>query len=257
MKRGHIAAIVAEASHSAPGRAVTADLAGLAARTIAGVDIGAARRAAADFLSALGIDVDREEMRETPARMAPAYAELFSTLPLQLTTFASDEGLRRAGAGPGDPVPHGLRASPAAVLRPGARRLPARRAHRRVVQAGPAGRIFLGPSASPGAADQAGRRVPGRPAPGPGSGGGARGGALVHDSARRAAHGAKTVTSSTKRFRHSTVWASSSHAAARMILAAVASYDLRAFDALQRVNARGTFVVIQQASLQPRDGARS
>jgi GTP cyclohydrolase I len=65
------------------------------------------------------------------------------------------------------------------------------------------------------------------------------------------AHGAKTVTSSTKRFRHSTVWASSSHAAARMILAAVASYDLRAFDALQRVNARGTFVVIQQASLQP------
>jgi len=42
-----------------------------------------------------------------------------------------------------------------------------------------------------------------------------------------------------------------------MILAAVASYDLQAFDALQRVNARGTFVVNQQASLQPRDGARS
>jgi hypothetical protein len=60
------------------------------------------------------------------------------------------------------------------------------------------------------------------------------------------AHGAKTVTSSTKRFRHSTVSASSSHAAARMILAAVASYDLQAFDALQRVNARGTFVVNQK-----------
>ncbi len=68
------------------------------------------------------------------------------------------------------------------------------------------------------------------------------------------AHGAKTVTSSTKRFRHSTVSASSSHAAARMILAAVASYDLQAFDALQWVNARGTFVVNQQASLQQRDG---
>ena len=39
-----------------------------------------------------------------------------------------------------------------------------------------------------------------------------------------------------------------------MILAAVASYDLQAFDALQRVNARGTFVVNQQASLQLRDG---
>jgi hypothetical protein len=66
MKRGHIAAVVAEASHPAPGRAVTADPAVLAARTITGVDTGAARRAAADFLSALSIDVDREEMRETP-----------------------------------------------------------------------------------------------------------------------------------------------------------------------------------------------
>jgi hypothetical protein len=38
-----------------------------------------------------------------------------------------------------------------------------------------------------------------------------------------------------------------------MILAAVASYDLQAFDALQRVNACGTFVVNQQAPLQLRD----
>ena len=87
MKRGHIAAIVAEASHPAPGRAVTADAAVLAARTIAGVDIGAARRAAADFLSALGIDVDREDMRQTPARMARAYAELLAAQPFRLTTF--------------------------------------------------------------------------------------------------------------------------------------------------------------------------
>src|SRR2546426_11071055 len=57
MKRGHIAAVVAGASHPAPGPAVTADPAVLAARTIAGVDTGAARRAAADFPSALGIDV--------------------------------------------------------------------------------------------------------------------------------------------------------------------------------------------------------
>ena len=58
----------------------------------AGVDIDAAIRAAADFLSALGIDVDREEMRETPARMARAYAELFDVPPLRLTTFPNDEG---------------------------------------------------------------------------------------------------------------------------------------------------------------------
>ena len=56
------------------------------------VDIDAAQRAAADFLGALGIDVDSEDLRETPARMARAYAELFSPHPLRLTTFANDEG---------------------------------------------------------------------------------------------------------------------------------------------------------------------
>jgi len=62
------------------------------ARDNGDVDVAAARRAAADFLSALGIDLDREDLRETPARMARAYAELFSVRPLRLTTFANDEG---------------------------------------------------------------------------------------------------------------------------------------------------------------------
>ncbi len=44
------------------------------------------------------------------------------------------------------------------------------------------------------------------------------------------------------------------HAAARMILGTVTGYDLQTFDALQRVNVRGTFVVNQQASLHLRDG---
>jgi 3-oxoacyl-[acyl-carrier protein] reductase len=44
------------------------------------------------------------------------------------------------------------------------------------------------------------------------------------------------------------------HAAARMILGTVASYELQTFDALHRINARGTFVVNKQASLQLRDG---
>jgi GTP cyclohydrolase I len=56
------------------------------------VDLDAARRAAADFLAALGIDVDSEDLRETPARMARAYAELFDAQPLRMTTFANDEG---------------------------------------------------------------------------------------------------------------------------------------------------------------------
>jgi 3-oxoacyl-[acyl-carrier protein] reductase len=44
------------------------------------------------------------------------------------------------------------------------------------------------------------------------------------------------------------------HAAARMILGTVAGYDLETFNALHRVNSRGTLVVNQQASLRLRDG---
>jgi GTP cyclohydrolase IA len=63
-----------------------------AARDGAGVDFEAAERAAADFLSALGIAIDTEDLRDTPARMARAYAELLDARPLRLTTFANDEG---------------------------------------------------------------------------------------------------------------------------------------------------------------------
>ena len=56
------------------------------------VDLEAAYRAAADFLSALGVAIDQEDLRDTPARMARAYAELFDARPLRLTTFANDEG---------------------------------------------------------------------------------------------------------------------------------------------------------------------
>jgi GTP cyclohydrolase I len=55
-------------------------------------DLGAAQRAAGDFLAALGIDLDGKGLRETPARMARAYAELFDPRPLRLTTFPNDEG---------------------------------------------------------------------------------------------------------------------------------------------------------------------
>jgi GTP cyclohydrolase I len=55
-------------------------------------DLGAAERAAADFLAALGVDTERDGLKETPGRMARAYAELFSAEPFQLTTFPNDEG---------------------------------------------------------------------------------------------------------------------------------------------------------------------
>jgi GTP cyclohydrolase I len=55
-------------------------------------DMAAAERAAADFLTALGIELDDENLRETPGRMARAYAELFEPRPLKLTTFPNAEG---------------------------------------------------------------------------------------------------------------------------------------------------------------------
>src|SRR6476619_3105570 len=57
-----------------------------------GVDLAAAEQAAADFILALGIPLDREGMEGTPRRMAGAYAELFSPRPFDLTTFPNDEG---------------------------------------------------------------------------------------------------------------------------------------------------------------------
>jgi GTP cyclohydrolase I len=57
-----------------------------------GVDLAAAERAAADFLAALGVDLDGEGLEETPARMARAYAELFDAQPFRVTTFPNDEG---------------------------------------------------------------------------------------------------------------------------------------------------------------------
>jgi GTP cyclohydrolase I len=51
-----------------------------------------ATRAAADFLRALGVDIDREGMADTPRRMAAAYAELLTPRPFTLTTFPNDEG---------------------------------------------------------------------------------------------------------------------------------------------------------------------
>jgi GTP cyclohydrolase I len=77
-----------------PGPAAAAALrqAPRVAAESAGIDLAAAQRAAADFLAALGIDLSREDLHETPARMARAYAELFDARPLRLTTFPNDEG---------------------------------------------------------------------------------------------------------------------------------------------------------------------
>lgn len=48
--------------------------------------------AARDLLVALGADIGADGLRETPRRMAEAYAELLRPTPFNLTTFPNDEG---------------------------------------------------------------------------------------------------------------------------------------------------------------------
>jgi GTP cyclohydrolase I len=55
-------------------------------------DLNAAQRAASDFLRALGLPLDTEGMRDTPRRMAHAYAELLTPREFNPTTFPNDEG---------------------------------------------------------------------------------------------------------------------------------------------------------------------
>lgn len=57
-----------------------------------GVDVPAAQRAAAELLVALGADLQLDGLRETPRRMAAAYAELLTPEPFDLTTFPNEEG---------------------------------------------------------------------------------------------------------------------------------------------------------------------
>jgi GTP cyclohydrolase I len=56
------------------------------------IDRSAAERAVRDLLVALGRDVRDPGLRETPRRVAAAYAELLTHEPVALTTFPNDAG---------------------------------------------------------------------------------------------------------------------------------------------------------------------
>ena len=56
------------------------------------IDLAGAERAAGALLEALGADLDDDGMRDTPRRMACAYAELLTPEPFHLTTFPNDGG---------------------------------------------------------------------------------------------------------------------------------------------------------------------
>jgi GTP cyclohydrolase I len=56
------------------------------------IDLPAAEAAAARLLAALGADLGAEGLRETPRRMAAAYAELLTPEPFSPTTFPNEDG---------------------------------------------------------------------------------------------------------------------------------------------------------------------
>jgi GTP cyclohydrolase I len=56
------------------------------------IDLPAAEAAATRLLEALGADLGAEGLRETPRRMAAAYAELLTPEPFSPTTFPNEDG---------------------------------------------------------------------------------------------------------------------------------------------------------------------
>jgi GTP cyclohydrolase I len=56
------------------------------------IDLTRAAAAVADLLEALGQDLDDDHLRDTPSRVAAAFAELLSPRTFNPTTFANDEG---------------------------------------------------------------------------------------------------------------------------------------------------------------------
>ena len=62
------------------------------AEVIPPIDLGAAEIAVRALLVALGQDPDSDHLRETPRRVATAYAEFLTPQAFELTTFPNDEG---------------------------------------------------------------------------------------------------------------------------------------------------------------------
>ncbi len=56
------------------------------------IDLAAAEEAARALLVALGTDMGKEGIAETPRRVAAAYAELLTPVPFVATTFPNEEG---------------------------------------------------------------------------------------------------------------------------------------------------------------------
>ena len=126
------------------------------------IDPPAARAAAADLLTALGMDLSDPDLAETPRRMAQALLEMTAPPEFELTTFPNEQGYDELVLVQDIPVRslcehHMLPFVGVAHVGylPGD-------AHPRAVEVRPDGRLPRPPPADPGAAHQADRRAPRR-----------------------------------------------------------------------------------------------
>lgn len=84
--------VTAASNGTSPTVASNGNLASVAAIQEQGtVDLVAAERAAHDLLVALGANLKSDHLRETPRRVAKAYAELLTPRPFSPTTFPNEE----------------------------------------------------------------------------------------------------------------------------------------------------------------------
>src|SRR5829696_250049 len=70
----------------------------------AGIDLQRAEEAARELLIALGEDPEREGLRDTPRRVAKAYAEFLTPQAFSPTTFPNDEGYDELVVARGIPI---------------------------------------------------------------------------------------------------------------------------------------------------------
>lgn len=139
---------------------MTADLSLL---PVAGVSTQRAEAAVRELLFAVGEDPDREGLRDTPARVARAYQEMFAGLftdPGEVLETMFDENHDELVLVKDIPLYSVMRAPPRPVVRHRSRRLHPRRVRpdHRLVQTGPIGGPVRQTAPDPGAVDLADRR---------------------------------------------------------------------------------------------------
>ena len=81
---------IARARIESPSGSVRAPYAGIGGAPL--VDLEVAEVAARVFLQTLGVACDTDSTRESPRRMAAAYAEMLTPREFEMTTFPNDEG---------------------------------------------------------------------------------------------------------------------------------------------------------------------